>query len=308
MYPVNYSVIVPVYRGELSLPKLTSELIFFFTSQNQSYELILVDDFAPDKSWEIIKSLKQNYGEVISGIRLIRNFGQHNALLCGIQNASGEFVITLDEDLQHSPKDLIRLIKKQKESDYDLVYGKYSKLNHSKFRNLTSCILKKLLSLAIPGLFSDYTAFRLVKSDIAKKILNKPKSYIFVDAMLSSVANKITSTTVSHYKCYSGKSSYNLHKLGMHATNILINYSILIVRIMVWSILVILLGSLISGIFLFILTIYLKIHFEEKPSIIEIGKAFLILFLLVTGAKYVTSFIISILSKNKSGYIISESI
>jgi len=108
-------------------------------------------------------------------------------------NATGEYIITIDEDLQHSPNDIIRLINKQKESDYDLVYGRFRKLNHSKFRNLTSGILKKLLKIGLPGLYPEYSAFRLMKTEIAKKTVSEASSYTFVDACSSLVKSRTAS-------------------------------------------------------------------------------------------------------------------
>ena len=259
MGQVKYSVVVPVYRGELTLRKLAKELIFFFNSERFSFELIFVDDFAPDKSWDIIKSIKKDHEEVIRGIRLSGNSGQHNALKCGILNATGEYIITMDEDLQHSPYDIIKLIMKQKESDYDLVYGSFRKLSHNKFRNLTSRVLKKLLRVGLPGLHPDYSPFRLIKSKVAREALSGKTSYGFIDAYLSLSRSKTASVEVIHSKRYAGRSSYNLRKLISHSINIFINFSVPLIRVLAWSFLILILLLAISGTLVVLQNVYHKI-------------------------------------------------
>jgi undecaprenyl-phosphate 4-deoxy-4-formamido-L-arabinose transferase len=298
---INYSVVIPVYRGELTVKKLADELIGFFNSELLSFELIFVDDFATDKSWDIIKSLKKDYGKAIRGIRFSLNYGQHNALLCGILNATGEYIITMDEDLQHSPSDIIRLINKQNEADYDLVYGRFSKLNHNKFRNLTSRLLKKLLKIGLPG-------YRLIKTGIARKIITKANSYTFLDAYFSSATSKIASTEVNHSKRYIGRSSYSLWKLVTHSTNIFLNYSIPLLRVLSWSFLILIFLSFSSGIFLVLGYVFNRIHIPGEISVSKIFAAFLILTVFVTGVILTAKLIISMLRVNKSGFIVSERI
>ena len=98
------SVIIPVFKASKNISKLNDELNSFFKSINQSYELIYIDDCSNDNSWEIIESFAKNNNRVI-GYKLRKNFGQHNALLCGIRKARGEVIVTLDDDLQPPPKE-----------------------------------------------------------------------------------------------------------------------------------------------------------------------------------------------------------
>jgi len=306
MGQVKYSVVVPVYRGELTLRKLAKELIFFFNSERFSFELIFVDDFAPDKSWDIIKSIKKDHEEVIRGIRLSGNSGQHNALKCGILNATGEYIITMDEDLQHSPYDIIKLIMKQKESDYDLVYGSFRKLSHNKFRNLTSRVLKKLLRVGLPGLHPDYSPFRLIKSKVAREALSGKTSYGFIDAYLSLSRSKTASVEVIHSKRYAGRSSYNLRKLISHSINIFINFSVPLIRVLAWSFLILILLLAISGTLVVLQNVYHKIFASGQHSIYNICMILFLLIIFITVVIYLASMVWSILRNKKNSFSINE--
>jgi len=226
---MKYSVIIPVYNGELTIEELAKQLIAFFQSEKFDFEIIFVCDCGKDKSWEIIKKLK-NKNENIKGIRLSRNFGQHNAIICGIKHAQGDFVITMDEDLQHSPSDIIKLINKQKDNDFDVVYGKYNEKQHAVHRNITSSILKRLLSFSIPDLHQDYSSFRLIKYSVVIKTIELNNSYTFLDGYLTWITTNVGSIEITHYERFAGESSYNLKKLSKHALNIFITFSAVPIR------------------------------------------------------------------------------
>lgn len=299
-------MVVPVYRGELTLKKLVSEIIGFFNSEKLSFEILFVNDSAPDKSWEIINSLKMKYGEVIKGIRLSRNFGQHNALLCGMINATGEYIITMDEDLQHSPYDIIKLINKQEESDYDLVYGRFRIQNHNIFRNLTSELLKRLLRIGLPGLHPDYSAFRLIKAEIAEKAVSKAISYAFIDVYFSMLKSKTASTVVNHSKRYAGRSSYNLQKLVKHTISILVNYSVTFIRVLSWSFLFLAFIFFCCSAYFVLRIVFHNTDRVSEFSIYEIAGIFLLLTILIAGAINIASLIVSVLKIRRSGFIESE--
>jgi glycosyltransferase involved in cell wall biosynthesis len=128
--PVNeieYSVVVPVFNSEASLEELLSRLTTVMNSTGKSYELIFVDDGSRDHSWEIMKKLKEKNSGVLTAIRLAKNFGQHSATFCGFNFAKGNFIITIDDDLQCPPEEIPKLIKVMEETDAELVYGIYNK-------------------------------------------------------------------------------------------------------------------------------------------------------------------------------------
>jgi len=301
-------VVIPVYRGELTLEKLTMEIVSFFNSEKLTFELIFIDDLAGDNSWSVINSLKNKYGNLVRGIRLTHNFGQHNALICGIRNATGEFLITMDEDLQQSPSDIRSLIDKQKESDYDLVYGRFGRLRHNKFRNLTSFLLKKLLRIGLPGLHPDYSAFRLIKGEVAKKAISKATSYAFLDVFFPMRDNKISSIEVKHSKREAGRSSYSIPKLINHSVNIFINYSVPFVRVSAWIVLLLLFLSFAYGGYSELQYIINQTGLSGDSDLFEIAPDCLLLCVLVFLSIYVATVFWNILNTRKAGYSVRDNI
>ncbi|MBE9468634.1 MAG: glycosyltransferase family 2 protein [Bacteroidetes bacterium] len=227
---MNYSVVVPVYNGETTVKYLFERIKSFFSSNGYTYEVIFVYDCGEDNSWKILKEIKLENPENVTLIKLSRNFGQHNALICGFEYAKGEFIISMDEDLQHNPEDIIKLIDKQKESDYDVVYGKYIERKHSYFRNLTSSLMKKIIKIAIPDVDIDYSAFRLIKASVAKATIEMRNSYTFLDGYLSWITSNTSSCLVTHNQRQGGESSYSYKKLLTHSINVFFTFSDLPVR------------------------------------------------------------------------------
>jgi undecaprenyl-phosphate 4-deoxy-4-formamido-L-arabinose transferase len=169
--------------------------------------------------------LNKEFPQTVRIIKLSRNFGQHNAIICGIEQAIGDLIITLDEDLQHNPFDIQKLIDKQADMDFDVVYGKYEERKHSLIRNLGSSLLKKMISKGIPDIHPDYSAFRLIKSDIAKALVQMRNSYTFLDGYISWITTHCTSCMVSHSERQGGVSAYTFQKLVNHTINIFVTFS-----------------------------------------------------------------------------------
>jgi glycosyltransferase involved in cell wall biosynthesis len=228
-----YSVVVPVYNGEKTILRLFERTNDFFHKIETTFEMIFVYDCGPDNSWDELNKIKNLYQEKVKIIKLSRNFGQHNAIICGIENASGDFIITMDEDLQHDPFDIQKLIDKQAEKDFDVVYGKYVEPKHSLIRNMGSLLLKKIISKGIPDIHPDYSAFRLIKSDISKSLLNMRNSYTFLDGYISWVTTHCASCKVSHSERLGGVSSYTFQKLINHTINIFVTFSNYPLRLLV---------------------------------------------------------------------------
>ncbi|MES2570026.1 MAG: glycosyltransferase family 2 protein, partial [Verrucomicrobiota bacterium] len=229
----QYSVVIPTYRGEETLRPLTEQLHAFFLDANFSFELLFINDCGPDQSWQVMKALREEYGpDLVKIVRLTRNFGQHNALICGFAKARGRFIITMDEDLQHRPADIRHLIATQAEGDYDVVYGRYQSLQHASYRNVTSRLLKALLQFGIPDLHPDYSAFRLIRSTIARHCLKMSNSYTFLDGYLTWITRSVTSVEVIHQERAAGESAYTARKLIEHSINIFVTFSDLPIRLL----------------------------------------------------------------------------
>jgi polyisoprenyl-phosphate glycosyltransferase len=244
---VQYSVVVPVYNGEKTVENLYRKTDEFFVRSAFTFEMIFIHDCGPDNSWEVLTNLHSRHPDKIRIIKLSRNFGQHNAIICGINSANGEFIITMDEDLQHNPDDIEKLILKQKAADFDVVYGKYEERKHSVVRNLGSSLLKWMIAKGIPDIHPDYSAFRLIKRDIAKVLVTMQNSYTFLDGYISWVTTHCSSCLVSHDERQGGVSSYNFNKLVNHTINIFVTFSNYPLRILVnASILIFIINALFS--------------------------------------------------------------
>jgi len=266
---MKYSIIIPVYNGEQTLVALNQKLHNFFEKKS-TFEIIFVYDCGKDNSWEVLLGIKKKFPETVKLIRLSRNFGQHNALICGFEYAKGDFIITMDEDLQHAPEDIQILIEKQQEKDFDVVYGKYETRKHTVFRNLTSSILKKIIEIGIPDIHPDYTAFRLIKSQVAKTCVDMRNSYTFLDGYLSWVTTHCDSCVVSHHERQGGVSAYTLSKLINHTINIFVTFSNLPIRFLTkMSFVVLFLMSLYSA-----YVVFRKLIFDDfamgYPSLVII--------------------------------------
>lgn len=231
---IDVSIIIPVYHGESTIAPLYEKIKETSEKHAYSYEVIFVWDCGPDQSWQQIQLLKKKYPEHIKAIHLSRNFGQHNAIICGFEHASGDFVVTMDEDLQHDPSEIHKLIEKQKSGDFDVVYGNYSQRKHNSFRNITSQVLKKMLEIGIPELHKDYSAYRLIKKETAKACINMQNSYTFLDGYISWITTNVSSIEVTHSIRQGGESSYTLKKLIAHSINIFVTFSNLPIKMVNW--------------------------------------------------------------------------
>jgi len=256
----KYSVIVPVYNSAKMLEELTTRIHHTLKGLNSGYEIILVDDGSADDSWNVMCRIKSADPEFLKIIRLTKNFGQHNATFCGLEHASGELLITIDDDLQTPPEEITKLIASYHNTDADLVYGFYQKKHHSFFRNIGSTLLKKSGKF-----FNDNpgkgSSFRLFIMDLSKKILSHVKNFVFIDELLLWYTDQIDFVQVEHHKRQEGTSGYNAFKLFKLTANLILYYSALPLRIMTY-------GGLISSALTFILGIYYLIRkfFYNVPA------------------------------------------
>ena len=225
---MEYSIIIPIFRANISLFELYTK-ISVTISENQ-FEVILVYDCGTPESFKICKELESNQNARL--VKLTRNFGQHNAIIAGIKVARGNWLVTMDEDLQHDPADIPKLIEEQKRSKADVVYGDYPERKHNLFRNITSYSMKGLLKIGIPELYPQYSAFRLIDMRIAKYLVEMNNSYTFLDGYLSWITNSFSHVIVSHNESQSGESSYTLSKLLKHSVNIFVTFSSLPIRLL----------------------------------------------------------------------------
>lgn len=229
----HYSVIVPVYRGSKSIGELRRRLAAALESLGQAYEVIFVDDRGSLENWPAIQNLCATNPSLVRGIRLSRNFGQHAATLCGIAHARGEWIVTIDEDLEQPPESVPALLKKAEEG-HQVVYGVNESRSHAWWRNLTSELGRTLFKFAIPSLNREYTSFRVIHRSVANGLERFQSPFTFIDGYISWITHNYATVVVPHDPRFHGKSSYSVRMLVAHMINIFVTFSDLPLRIATW--------------------------------------------------------------------------
>jgi undecaprenyl-phosphate 4-deoxy-4-formamido-L-arabinose transferase len=226
---MNISVVVPVFNADKSLRELVSRLPAVLHGLCEKYELILVNDGSEDRSWETITRLTAEH-VWIRGIDLMRNYGQHNALLCGIRAANHEIVVTLDDDLQHPPEEIPKLVQKLAEG-YDVVYGTREKRQHGPWRTLASFVtrwtLRSTLGSKVPHDFSAFRAFRTQAREAFQQY-NSP--FVSIDVLLTWASTQFASIKVRHDSRPFGGSTYTFRKLVSYVPLMMTGFSTLPLR------------------------------------------------------------------------------
>lgn len=232
--PLKYSVVIPVFNSEDSLEELFLGIKALFEERKDNFEVVFVEDHGRDGSWEVLKKLKAENPEEIKAILLSKNFGQHNAILCGFGFAKGEFIITIDDDLQTPPSEIAKLIDAMKAEPVDLVYGIALKKNHSRARNLGSSSLKKS-SKALHGSPGEGSSFRLITRDLVDKILHHHQHFIYLDEVLYWYTDDIAFVEVTHLPRKYQQSGYTWRKLMLLMANIMLYYTMLPLKFLVYG-------------------------------------------------------------------------
>jgi undecaprenyl-phosphate 4-deoxy-4-formamido-L-arabinose transferase len=200
----------------------------------------------------VICALSQKYPWV-RGIRYMRNYGQHNALLGGVRAARGDIIVTMDDDLQHPPAEIPKLIAKLAEG-YDVVYGFPNKLPHSLWRNLFSRLTKRMLAFVMGIKFvNEISAFRAFRSDLRRAFDNYRSPGVIIDVLLSWGTNRFTSVAVNEEPRHEGVSNYNFSRLVSQAFLILTGFSTVPLRLASW----LGFGFTIFGMLVFVYVLYI---------------------------------------------------
>jgi len=208
-----YSIVVPVYRSAKTLVELYERMDRTFAGLEAEYELILVEDAGGDGSWEVMQSLRQRDPRV-KIIRLVRNYGQHNALMCGFSFASGDYAITIDDDLQNPPEEIPKLIEAITAKNLDLVFGIPREKKHSRLRNWCSRIFSRaVLPSATRSTPIRISNVQIMKKQIVEHILQFHTPHPIVALLALQVAEKTGMVTVDHHERLNGQSTYNLRIL-----------------------------------------------------------------------------------------------
>jgi undecaprenyl-phosphate 4-deoxy-4-formamido-L-arabinose transferase len=227
---LELSVVIPVYNSAATIAELLDRLTAALEILTDSYEIVLVEDGSPDSSWSSIESVRANYGEHLIAVQLMRNYGQHNALMCGLSLARGRLVITMDDDLQNPPEEISKLVSHIDDGDFDLVYGCPDTRNHSLWRNVGAAIVWQFYRTVFKSRITP-TTFRVMRHQLTKSVLFYDLNFTYLDGLLAWCTNRIGTATVAHHTRAQGQSGYSLSKLLLLALNLYTNFSLLPLQI-----------------------------------------------------------------------------
>lgn len=225
----SISLVIPVFNSELSLSLLLDKLMASMPTIAGDYEVLFINDGSQDNSWQVIQELVKKDSHVFA-INLMRNYGQHNALLCGIRQAKFDLIVTLDDDLQHDPALIPVLLDKLNEG-YEVVYGAPAAEKHGVWRDLASVITKATLSTVMNAKSARHvSAFRVFYTYLRDAFINYQGPSVSLDVLLTWGTSKFGYVEIPHHKREIGKSNYTFKKLVIHALNLLTGFSTIPLR------------------------------------------------------------------------------
>jgi len=208
----SISVVVPVYNSENSLEYFYKVLSKELKKSCDNYEIIMVDDGSIDNSYSKMKKLHVIDSRV-KIIGLQGNFGQQNALMCGFHYATGEYIITIDDDLQHPPEEIHKLYEKLDEG-YDVVYGIPIIKQHSVYRKMGSKITDYLFNkIYLKPRNIKISSFRILRRSIVNEIIKDNTSFVYISAITFRITNNVSNVIVNHNARQYGRSNYDFYKL-----------------------------------------------------------------------------------------------
>ncbi len=226
---LSISVVVPVYRSENSVGLLVEELAQELPKLADEFEVILVEDDGGDNSWAVIEQLSADH-RFVRGYKLMRNYGQHNALLCGIRAARYECIVTMDDDLQHPSARIKDLLDKLAEG-YDAVYGSPTNEQHSILRNIASAATKLVLQGAMGAdTARRVSAFRAFRTGLRESFSDYRGPLVNIDVLLTWGTTRFVAIPIDHRPRTIGNSTYTVGKLVTHAFNMITGFSTLPLR------------------------------------------------------------------------------
>ena len=196
MNDIIFSVVIPVYNSEQSLVELFARLHSVFEQMEKSFEVIFINDASRDNSLNVLLELKRSSNKIII-IDLFKNSGQQNALMCGFNYCKGDYIITIDDDLQNPPEEIPSLFHKIQEG-YDAVFGYYDKKNHNKYKNIGSLIIRKLNHPIFDVKDIKFSSFRIIKKEIINEIKDIRTPFPYISGMLVTTTSNIANQLIDH--------------------------------------------------------------------------------------------------------------
>ncbi|SOE20706.1 undecaprenyl-phosphate 4-deoxy-4-formamido-L-arabinose transferase [Spirosomataceae bacterium TFI 002] len=227
------SIVIPIYNSEKQIGSLIKKL--HSDLKELSFDVVLVNDGSKDQSESVCTQLANEYDNV-SFISLMKNFGEFNAVMCGLNFAKGDFVVIIDDDFQNPPSEILKLLNKAKEDDADVVYSYYAEKKHSAFRNWGSRLVNNLTTYLINKPHDLYlSSFKLMRQELVEHIIKFKSPYPYIDGIIFFLTNNVSKVMVDHHPRADGQSSYTLRKLISLFLTVLFGYSLMPIRLIMFT-------------------------------------------------------------------------
>jgi len=221
---MKISIVIPVYNGADTITDVIASIVKEF--ENSNYEIILVNDGSRDNSEKICENIALS-NKNIKFISLRKNFGEHNAVLCGLNYIAGDYTAIIDDDFQNPPAEIKKLLDTALEGNFDVVFSKYDEKKHSIFRNIGSKINDKAANVLLKKPKNLYlSSFKLINKAVVREIIKYKGPFPYIDGLILRVTNNMTSVLVDHKERNKGKSNYTLKKLISLYFNMFFNFSV----------------------------------------------------------------------------------
>lgn len=229
------SIVVPVYKSELCVSALVEAVSKAMQGAGLSYELILTDDSSPDRSWQKITDCSAKAEHHIRAQRHRRNFGQDNAIMSGLRVARGKYVVIMDDDLQHDPDDITRLLAKLVDDNLDVVFAAFTEKKNSLWKTMGSWLNGKFAEWLLDKPKDIYLSpFKIVRAEIIHHILQYSGREPYIDGLLLDATRHLGSIRVEHRERFAGDSTYSLGKSIQVWSRLFLSFSVKPLRLGIW--------------------------------------------------------------------------
>ncbi|GAB3950662.1 glycosyltransferase family 2 protein [Spirosoma harenae] len=226
---MTLSVVIPVYNSERTIGPLVEHLQTCLS--DCVFEIVLVNDGSRDRSEAVCSKLAAKFLNV-KLVSLRKNFGEFNAVLCGLNHTIGQYAVIIDDDFQNPPEAILTLVETAKMGQYDVVYSRYAEKQHHWFRNLGSWLVNTLTTYSIGKPRNLYlSSFKLIHRDVINEIIRYRGPYPYIDGLIFRVTRNVGSVEVPHNARSEGRSSYTVRKLIALFLNVFIGYSLWPIRL-----------------------------------------------------------------------------
>lgn len=225
------SILIPVYNGALTISRLVDSVIETLSTTANLHEIVLVNDGSHDNSHDIILEIIERYPSYITYIQLFRNFGEHNAVMCGLSHFTGDAVVIIDDDFQNPPSEILPLVTKLLDG-YDVVYSYYEGKKHNWFRNLGSKFNDRVATVLLSKPSNLYlSSFKSMSAPLVRIIVSYSGPYPYIDGLILRSTTRIGKQLVEHAKREEGRSGYTIGKLLSLWLNMFTGFSVIPLRI-----------------------------------------------------------------------------